>query len=461
LLELIFKRINQKSIAQTFIQAFEQVYQEEIMPQLVASTGAGTAVVTNPLPPSPFLLPVLRTFRAHARALSVDSSWGILDVLRKTLHLSPLDLEDRESVLWDMQQQKAGEGQEAAARWRALMLQREEARNRLRQQKSYQELLKRAPGAAFFAAGSTKEGQQISVTNDEFGELFESASQLAESTAVHRLVMPLLFLSMVAPEDRMESCLYFWKHVSGIALRKQQTVQTLVLKMVDRHGEIGLFLLKVCPLAGEVPGLAVIFEPCPRSRHINPRPKVRQVTGKFKECARSATPDIIPTSKENDATRGGDGGAGVAKATAEATTTNTLLGRKKATKVAGGGRGGGRGGGGSNGNIEGHHSQQRFEGSFPSLAIVTLATPPLLQQPSSLPSANPFLTMNPVTASAASTATSHEPQGLQQWRESCSRHLLLLPRKACPHRPPPWHRRTEEETRRRSSRRRKRKQPQQ
>jgi hypothetical protein len=421
ILEMIFTRINPRNLSQIFMQAFEQISSEKaIMPPQISlvnsGAGAGAAAATNLLSPSSVMLPLVRTYRAQSRVLGVDVTWGVMGLTRKAFHLSPLDLEDKESLLWDLQDQKQGGDEGVAARWRALQLELDKERKSLEQQSSYQELLqKRPPPAAIYAQGTSKDGHQFAICNAQFAAFFRSVPEMAHDTAAHRANEGLLFLSLVAPEDRMAWCRFIWEVVIGSALQEKRPAE--IIKMVDRHGDIGLYLVEAVPLAGEVPGLAIVLEPCPGSRHINPRPGipyVRQVAMGYKNCVRAAY--------GNATSGGGDGGAGGAGASAAGGAV-----------AADGEGGGGGGGGGSTDNVkeivakEGgngmNHPSQQFGGQFPSLAMVPLAAHSLLQQPSSpchhefsLLAANPLKRGNRLEAAhhaaaagtVAAAATKHE-----------------------------------------------------
>lgn len=312
-IELVFQRMDPRGLAQVYADAFSSVYEKTTTlaavstsssngtssshaggGRLVAnksSKSSSSAAASVPHPAaSVFLMRHLtmtmgafRRWNSINHCLDVDISHGVIDVVLQRLGLTPVDLETKDSILWDtLAQQSKG----AAGKWGALEAHFDLASQALEKQPSYQALLSSLPPqAAVCGLTILPGGYSVTVTNPTFAALFRGAKGFLDDTATYKTGPFLLFLSLVAPDDQLAFAEFFWEGMLGLAWEGEEQSRSAakVLKMVDSAGGIDLYLMYFIRSLKLSPGVFFVFEPCPPSRHLTPRPYFHFRVDAFKQ----------------------------------------------------------------------------------------------------------------------------------------------------------------------------------
>ncbi len=245
-----------------------------------------------------------RSWRIRSIALAADISWGMADTIARQWGITPVDLEEPDGLVQDLPPDvQATRNRE---RLQKLML----AGQAFKASAAFQAMTDAAPGMACYVSGITVQGHRLVASNDAFNALFKDATDMFSDSMSHRTNESFLFAGLVAPEDRMN-----WARfaiMAGTTPRPQAAEAprppgTLIVKAVDREGQIRLFLARThrvfnaVPTLGYVALIAIILEPCPASRYLTPQPGYRQTMKTFQSPRSGGRP--VPAM-------GGGGGAG-------------------------------------------------------------------------------------------------------------------------------------------------------
>jgi uncharacterized membrane protein YgcG len=344
MLELIFRRVDPRGLARVHGQAFLNTLGKLAMhPASVQMDAYAVEAMKN------MMVCQFRCYRMESQFLGVDVSHGLAAMVLGKLGVSSVDLEDQASLLLDdaplLQKDKV-------ARWKAYKAQHEAGREAIQKDPAYQALLARLPPqVAVHGTAVSSDGRTVQFTNAVEEGIFKSAEELFEEMAVYKTMAPLLFLSVVAPEDRLAASQFIWEIGLGLDLMEGKKSPPRIFKLIDRNGQMGLFLMEAVLFPGQQgPMLIFLIERCPVSRHITPHPHYRRRAQTFKEYATTGKKDEVSASGSGSQSEISGGGGSSASL----------------SLVSGGGGGGGGGRG---------EQEDRGPPLFPGLAVLPMDMP--------------------------------------------------------------------------------------
>jgi hypothetical protein len=258
LLELIFDRLDPRPFAAIFLETVIESSNRYL------TSKEGLEGVNKD-----WAVCILRKWWMHSNLVGADTSWGMGKAVARLLDVSSLDMEEPEAIHLDFP------AQTITNRLQTLEQEMVAGTAELQQHPTYLSLLSQfSPKAAIYAVGTTAEGLSVETNNEAFSMLFQGADRRYSSLVLHKTLPFILFLALVAPDDRrewsrfiIEVCTRAPVEHGGSWRRKR------IFKLVGAEGHIQLYLVEARPVPGlGLGGLALILEPCPPSRHLTKQP---------------------------------------------------------------------------------------------------------------------------------------------------------------------------------------------
>jgi hypothetical protein len=212
---------------------------------------------------------VLRKWWMHSNLMGADTSWGMGRAVAQLLNISSLDLEDPEAMQLDFP------AQTMTKRLQTLEQEMVAGTAELQHHPTYLSLLSQfSPRAAIYAVGTTADGLSVETNNEAFSMLFQGADRRYSSLVLHKTLPFILFLALVAPDDRREWSRFIIEACTRAPVEPEGNWRrTRIFKLVGAEGLIQLYLVEARAVPGlGLGGLALILEPCPPSRHLTKKP---------------------------------------------------------------------------------------------------------------------------------------------------------------------------------------------
>lgn len=254
LLELIFDRLDPKPFAAIYLETVI-----ESSNRCLASTKGVEGVDKG------WTVCVLRKWWVHSNLVGADTSWGMGKAVARLLNVSAFDMEDSEATKLDFP------AQTITTRLQALEKEMVAGAAELQKHPVYLDLLSQfSPTVAIYAVGTTADGLSVGTNNEAFSMLFRGADRRYYSMVLYKTLPFILFLALVAPDDRREWTRFIIEASTRAPAQSEgQWRQTRIFKLVNAESIIQLYLVEARSLPGlGMGGLALILEPWPPSRHL-------------------------------------------------------------------------------------------------------------------------------------------------------------------------------------------------
>jgi hypothetical protein len=232
---------------------------------------------------------VLRKWWMHSNLVGADTSWGMGKAVARLLNISSLDMEDPETMQLDFP------AQTMTKRLQTLEQEIVAGTAELQHHPTYLSLLSQfSPRAAIYTVGTTADGLSVETNNEAFSMLFQGADRRYSSLVLHKTLPSILFLALVAPDDRREWSRFIIEACTRAPVEPEGNWRrTRIFKLVGAEGLIQLYLVEARPVPGlGRGGLALILEPCPPSRHLAKQSGVTPRLTSRVEC-RAAAMDAV------------------------------------------------------------------------------------------------------------------------------------------------------------------------